>query len=310
MTAMPETCPPHIREALQGPVASLRTPFHANGEIDFEALRGQVDRVIQAKAKSMILTWGDSLYSLLTDEEIAQVTKTVAEQARGRALVVAADNVWWTGKTVAFAKFCTQVGADLLMVLPPDWGGSCTIESLRTHYAAVAKEIPVMVVTNFLLRRPPDFGIKLIETLVERAPGVVALKDDMLGPFIRKVCLMAHDHWALFAGGHKQNHMNMHPYGVDGFLSLHITFAPDIAWRYWKAIQENDIDAARAVIRDYDMPMFDYIMKSQGGFDAAVHGMLEIFGIAKRHRRPPYHSLTDGEMDQLKSFLLGQGYTI
>ena len=95
--------------------------------------------------------------------------------------------------------------------------------------------------------------------------------------------------------------------GVDGFLSTFITFKPEITWRYWNAVQANDMDTARAVIRDYDMPLFDYIAGVEGSFDAAIHGLLELYGIASRYRRPPYHSLTDAQMEDLAGFLKGKG---
>jgi 4-hydroxy-tetrahydrodipicolinate synthase len=134
-------------------------------------------------------------------------------------------------------------------------------------------------------------------------PGVMALKDDVGGEFVCKVCLATHDRWSLSAGGTKQNHLLMLPYGVDGYLSTFINFKPEIAWRYWKAIEAKDLGAAQEVVRDYDMALFDYIGKSEGSFDAAIHGIYELFGLAKRWRRPPYHSLTDKQMDELAGFL-------
>ena len=95
--------------------------------------------------------------------------------------------------------------------------------------------------------------------------------------------------------------------GADGYLSTFITFKPEIAWRYSSAIEHGDLKAATAVIRDYDMPLFDYITKVQGGFDAAMHGIYELFGLAKRYRRTPYHSLTDDQMEQLADFLKRKG---
>ena len=53
----------------------------------------------------------------------------------------------------------------MLMVLPPDWAHSTTVESLVAHYGAVAKQIPVMVVTNYLGRRPLAFGLELVGTM-------------------------------------------------------------------------------------------------------------------------------------------------
>lgn len=139
------------RHALTGPIMSLNTPFFANGEIDYQSIRQIIDFTIDAGSKTIILTSGDSLYTLLTDAEVAELTKFVVAQTAGRAMVVAADRIWWTGKDVEFAKYAREVGADMVMVLPPDWAGSCTEDTLVAHYAAVAEHMPVMFVTNWAL---------------------------------------------------------------------------------------------------------------------------------------------------------------
>ena len=57
------------------------------------------------------------------------------------------------------------------------------------------------------------------------------------------------------------------------------------------------------VIRNYDIPLFDCISGLTGGFDAGLHGILELYGLAKRWRPKPYHNLTDKDMACLKDFL-------
>jgi hypothetical protein len=51
------------------------------------------------------------------------------------------------------------------------------------------------------------------------------------------------------------------------------------------------------------MPLFNYLISSPGSFDAAIHGIYELFGLAKRYRRPPYYSLNDKQMEELAAFL-------
>ena len=282
---------------------SVHTPFMRDGAIDYDSLRGLVDRGIEAGSTTMLLTYGDSLFSLLTDDEVAVVTKVVAEQAAGRAAVVAADRIWWTGKTVEFARYARDVGADVLMVLPPDWAGSCTADSFVAHYAAVAAEIPVMVVTN-VFSRSQAMGLEVLRRLRDETPGVIAIKDDVVGAFARKMALLLYGHWAIISGGQKQNHFDLIHYGCDGYLSTFVTFAPQITQTYWKAVQTKDWGEAARIIREYDMPYFDYVLSVKGGFDAALHGTYEHFGLSQRWRRPPYHSLTDEQMEQLSQLFV------
>ena len=291
-----------LRSLLIGPVTSLHTPFTRDGEIDYSGLRGLVDRGIDSGSTTMMLTYGDSLFSLLTDSEVAEVTKVVAEQTAGRAAVIAADRIWWTGKTVSFAQYAREVGADLLMVLPPDWAGSCTVETFVAHYAAAAAEIPVMVVTN-VFNRSHAMGLEVLRRLRDEVPGVVAIKDDLVGTFARKMAVLLHGHWAIISGGQKENHFDLVHYGCDGYLSTMVTFAPQVTQAYWQAVQTDDWDGAARIIREYDMPYFEYVLKVVGSFDAALHGTYELFGLAERWRRPPYHSLTDEQMEELSQAL-------
>lgn len=294
------------RNALTGPVPSVRTPFNKDGSIDYDSLRGMIDFDIAAGAKTIMLTYGDSLYSVLTDDETAQVTRVVVEHVAGRAMVIAADRTWGTPKEIEFAQYCSEVGADILMVLPPDWAVSCTPETLVEYYAEVGGHIPVMIVTNYLVPRGMTQAVAALKLVHDNVDGVVALKDDFCGEFMRRVSMMAHDRWALISGGMKQNHLDCYPYGVDGYLATFITFKPGVTHEYWDAIQANNVKRAARVIEKYEWPFFDFIGQQgagRGGPDAGLHGTLELFGIAKRWRRKPYYSLDDEEMERLADFL-------
>ncbi len=110
MSVDPRGCSAELREALDSPVPSIRTPFTKEGKVDLDGVRSQVDFAIAGKARTLMVTWGDSLFSLQTDEEIAELVKVVVEQANGRAKVIAADNSWATPKAVSYAEYCRDLG--------------------------------------------------------------------------------------------------------------------------------------------------------------------------------------------------------
>lgn len=310
---MPETTRGHyasaegMRERLTGPVASVSTPFSRDSSVDFDGLRNFIDFVIAGGAKTVLLTYGDSLYSLLTDGDITEVTRVTVQHTAARALVTAACGGWATPKALEFADYCRELGADILMLKPPDWAMSATVETMVAHYRVVSEHIPVMVVTNVFANWPQAQAMACLEALRDTAPNVVAVKDDLCDDFARKLGLACHERMAIVSGGQKQNHLNALPYGCDGYLSTFSKFKPEIAQQYWGAIVAGDTAKAVGVIRDYDMPLFDYIGGLTGGFDAGVHGTLELFGIAQRWRRSPYYSLSDEEMEQLAEFYRGLG---
>jgi dihydrodipicolinate synthase/N-acetylneuraminate lyase len=291
------------RHAFTGPIASVSTPFLRDGAIDFRGLDRFVDHVVAAGSRSVVLTFGDSLYSLLTDDEVAEVTQRVIACTAKRALVVAADRVWWTGKTVEFARYCRATGADILMVLPPDWCLGCTVQTLVEHFGRIAQEMPVMLVTNFLAKWPLPRAIELIRRLRDEVPGVVAVKDDVGGELGRQLGLLVSGKWAIFASGTKRAVLNNVPFGCDGYLSSFIYLKPEIAHAFWRAVVAGDDAAVRTIITEVDIPFWSQLENAPGSFDAAVHAILELMGLAGRWRRPPYYNFTDGEMEELAAAL-------
>lgn len=299
------TKPEFIRQSLTGPISSVSTPFDRDGAIDQAALRAGVEfAVTEAKSGTILLTYGDSLYSVLTNHEIAEVTRIVVEQTAGRKLVVAAG-CWWTGEAVRFAEYCRSLGADLFMPLPPNWAGSCTEQTLVDHFEQVSRVMPVMLVTAI----GPGVSVPLgaIRTLLQRNTGIVAIKDDICGAYGRRVASLNAGRWAFLSGGRKENHFDQLPYGADAYLSIYMRFKPAVAHRYWAAIKAGDLPAAVAVINKYDIPFMDFCASHGLHFDAVVHGAMELAGLAKRWRRPPYSSLDDAKMDALKGFLASVG---
>ena len=170
------------------------------------------------------------------------------------------------------------------------------------HYKAVSDHIPVMLVTALFIANQA-LGLRVIETLVETVPGVVAIKDDVTGAFARRMALLAHERWAVISGGQKQNHLDVHPYGCDGYMSTYAHFRPEIAHAYWRAVTSGDLTRAARLIHDYDHTWMAFADSLPGGFDAMFHGAQEVFGIAGRWRRGPYESLDDADMERLRALL-------
>lgn len=293
-----------IRQGLSGPIASLRTPFARDGSIDYAGLRRMVEFDIAAGAGALLLTWGDSLFSLLGDREIGDLTCAVVECAAGRAVVVACTGRWATPQAADFAAFCREAGADILLVFLPQWYPGCTsLQTTVEHHRALARHLPVMANSAEFQRNGAAEGLAIARALLESEPGILAMKADVTGEYDRAMTGLVRERWVIFAGGQKSFHLELLPYGCQGYLSTFITFLPAVTHAYWRAIAAGDHGAAARIVTAIDRPFFDHIVLAPGGFDAAMHGILEIAGLAQRWRRPPFSSLDDEEMARLAAWL-------
>ena len=307
-------CPHGIREALDSPIPSLRTPFTPDGDMDLDGIRSQIDFVIAGGAKFIMQTWGDSMHSVLTDEEVALLAKVVIEHTAGRAKVIAADNGWATNKAVAYAEYCAEIGADILMLLPPDWAASTTPDTVVAHFNAAGAHMPLMLVTAFFTQsgvmghRTEQFRMDVIGALYERTPALVAIKDDVCGEFGNELCAKTHDRWSFVSGGWMMNHFPTVPHGANGYLCTFMSFKPDVAWQYWNRLKAGDLEAAKLVVDEIETPLREHMTTAYvGGPNAVIHGMMELFGVCSRHLRLPYHTLTDDQLEKLKDFARGKG---
>ena len=121
--------------------------------MDYRGLADFVEFLVANKTSTLLITLADSLFSILSDAEIEEITRVVTRQNRGRAMVVAGTQRWWTQKTVAFARFARECGADMVITAPADWAQNNNDDLLLAHYKAVAQELPIMLMTA-LGKRP------------------------------------------------------------------------------------------------------------------------------------------------------------
>ncbi len=69
-----------------------------------------------------------------------------------------------------------------------------------------------------------------------------------------------------------------------------------------RAIEAEDLMTARAIIRDYEVSIYDFSAELHSDLDCLRHGAMELFGVTSRWRRKPYVSMTDEDMDRLADY--------
>jgi len=280
-----------LRDRLQGPVNSIPTTFTREGEIDWEGLRGIVDVGIEGGSNVALLTYGDSQFAFLSDEEVGELTKAVVEHVNGRAVVVAATRRWWTRKAVDFAAYCKELGADLLMMLPSEEFAHDP-SSKAAWYKAAAREIPVMLVG--------DLKSFLLDAVCDE-PRICSFKEDgglesSLDQMVRYA-----GQWEFVTGGTLQRHLVQWPLGCRSFLSWPSSFAPLVAQRYWDAVQHGDLKAGFEIVRTVEMPFIQFcVERFPEGMQDVWRAAMEINGIAQRYLRPPRRSIQDAEMELVR----------
>ncbi len=295
-----------VKAAITGPIPSVSTPFLKNGDIDWKSLSRMIDFMVGNGAPSLLLTFGDSLFSILTDNEVAELTSFTVKETAGRAMVIACGKQAWQGETLRFAQYCKEIGADLFIPVPPDWAQSGDPVLLADFYEAAARVMPVMALSALMSNRgvPLSTFQLLLDRKVENFMGV---KDDTPSPYGRRLAALLDGNYAFMSGGRMENHLDVAPYKVDGYLSIFERFAPKPEREYWKAFTAGDMTACARVLEAYEVPFMNLTASIPLHFDAMIHGMMELVGLCERWRRLPYSVATDEQMEKLRAFMTEKG---
>ena len=290
-----------VKEAISGPVPSFSTPFTRDGEIDWPGVDRTIDFLIASGAKSLLLTNGDSLLTVLSDRESELLLKRIVCGVKGKALVLAGGKAWCTKQTLEYMRFARETGADIGLPMIPDWAQSAGADEMFSLLEASGRILPTMALTNLCSNRgiPASVFQRLI---IEHTPGFVGVKDDMTGSYGRRLAALLGGQYAFLSGGRAENHLDVAPYGADGYLSIFMRVKPEKAWQYWNLWQSGDLDGCARWIMRYEVPFMDFVSQSGLHFDLVIHAIMEIEGICGRWRRSPYRSATDEDMEKIRSF--------
>ena len=125
------------------------TTFTESGELDLESQKRCVDFMIDAGSDGLAILANFSEQFLLADDEREVLTRTILEHVAGRVPVIVTTTHFSTQVCAARSRRAQDMGAAMLMVMPPYHGATFRVPESRIHdfYAGVsdAVDIPIMV---------------------------------------------------------------------------------------------------------------------------------------------------------------------
>jgi 4-hydroxy-tetrahydrodipicolinate synthase len=150
------------------------TPFNQDGTIDLEGMKRVLDCLIDQGADGICVLANFSEQFLISDAEREVLARLSVEHVEGRVPVVVTISHYATQIAVERAQFAKDLGADIVMMMPPYHGALLkgTPEQSFEQFAAVGEVgIPIMV------QDAPLSGVELpVPLLVRMAREIEAVK--------------------------------------------------------------------------------------------------------------------------------------
>lgn len=281
---------------MKGVSAAIVTHFTSDLTVDHEAIRAEVDRLIDDGIHGLVAngTMGEAVS--LTRDERRSVVQTTVQAAAGRAPVYVGVSATTADEASGYAQDAAQAGADGVMTLPPLLYRADRDERLEFFTRiAQATDLPMMVYNN-----PLASGVDLEpDTLAEiavRVPRVISFKE--CSGDVRRIAelidlcpdldvLVGGDDWALegFCAG------------AAGWISGVAVPLPRQCVRLWDLCAAGELTPARQLYGELlPLARTDMTPKLVQYFKAA----LDELGIGGGPCRPPRLPLGPDELEHLR----------
>lgn len=163
---------------LTGLFPPLPTPFTADGALDLDALRANVQQLNSIGLSGYLALGSNSEAVHVTPQEASRVYATVCAAAAPDKLVIGGTGQFSTQATIEMTRRAADAGcAAALIVTPFYYKNSMTLEALRAHYFAIADASPIPVM---IYNVPANTGFNIAPNIVAdiaQHPNIVGLKD-------------------------------------------------------------------------------------------------------------------------------------
>jgi len=287
---------PHNNDWLQGMIADLPTPFHADGGLDLRTFARLCERQACAGASAIVVgeTIGEG--DTLSEDERMILIRTAVGIARRRLRIIAGVGSNCTARAIEWTRMAQAAGADAAMSVVPYYNKP-TADGIAAHFQTIlgATTLPIILhdAPSRCVRALTDHVIIDLAT----SSGVMGLRDDtgdaarlarlrpLLPPGFR--LLTGHDATAL-------------PYlltGGDGVISTVANVAPQLCRGMYYATRKGCPRYA-TIISDMLMPLAEALSPEQ--VSSTVKYALSLRGFGDAAVRLPRMPLDEAAQHQVQ----------
>lgn len=161
----------------KGAAVAICTPFLANGEVDYDKFREQIEYQIENGTDAIVVCGTTGEASCLSHEEHLDCIKFCAEVVDHRIPVIAGTGSNCTETAIYLSQEAEKYGVDALLVVTPYYNKS-TQKGLIGHFTMVAQSVKLPIIMyNVPSRTGCNIQPQTAATLVETVPNIVGIKE-------------------------------------------------------------------------------------------------------------------------------------
>lgn len=292
----------------QGVIPACLLPFDAQLEIDESAFRQHLRHLASVEGIAAITVNGHAAeVHALTFAEQQHTLEIARDELGTRTPLVVGISAAGSREAARLAKMADRGGAAALLVFPPDsmtLGGQLRPEMASAHFGHItqATDLP-LILFQYPLSGGLGYPLTTLRELCERYPTIRAVKDWCNDPALHErhirelhalaqpvAVLSTHSAWLL----------SSLVLGCDGLLSGAGSVVADLHVALWRAVQAQDLAAARSVAdRLYHVTRAFYREPMLDMHNRMKEALVLLDRLPAAHVRPPLVPLSREECEHI-----------
>lgn len=233
----------------EGAGVAIITPFHSNGDINFEKLEALIDFQLENSTDAIIICGTTGEASTMCDEEHLECIKVAVDRVHGRVPVIAGTGSNDTRHGIELTQNAKKLGADATLQVTPYYN-KATQKGLIEHFTAIGKATDLPMI---LYSVPSRTGVNILpETALALSEYdfVVGLKE-ATGDIsqVAQIAALCGDKLDLYSGNDDQI-VPILSLGGKGVISVLSNVAPKQTHDIVKLYLSGEVTAARQLQLD------------------------------------------------------------
>lgn len=294
--------------ALDGLLSFPLTPFDRDGEVDLDVLEEHLQRQVDSGPAALFVACGTGEFTGLTQAEFADVIRTAVKVVAGRVPVYAGAG-GGPGVARGYLETAHECGADGVLLLPP-YLVSSTPAGLVRHirYVADGSPLPIVVYQRANAILDPASAVELLDV-----PAVSGIKDgvgdvDSMLRIVTAVRTSGHQRAESFGflNGLPTAELSVQAYaaiGVSSYSSAVLTFVPEIATAFYRAVSTGDSATATRLLAAFYLPFAELRDQVPGYAVALVKAGCRLTGHDLGGVRPPLVDPSPEHLERLEQII-------
>lgn len=287
-----------------GAAVAICTPFLANGEVDYEKFKEQIEYQIENGTDAIVVCGTTGEASTLSHEEHLECIKFCVEVTDHRIPVIAGTGSNCTDTAIYLSQEAEKYGVDGILVVTPYYN-KATQKGLIEHFTAVANSVKVpLIMYNIPGRTGCKINPETAAYLAKNVSNIVAIKEAS-GDFthLAKLVSLCGDSLDVYSGNDDQI-IPVLSLGGKGVISVLSNIAPrkthDICQAFF------DGDTALAAKRQIDaIPLVNALFCEVNPIP--VKKAMELQGRDRGILRRPLTEMESANADRLKKAMEDYG---